>query len=68
MKAILEKQTAILEHVEKNLSQDKLIQLSQLAEEHKLDNYTVKKDDKIISNLDKLYKEVKDLNKGLTLL
>lgn len=66
MKAILEKQTAILEHVEKNLSQDKLIQLSQLAEEHKLDSDTVKKDDKIISNLDKLYKEVKDLNKGLT--
>lgn len=66
MKAILEKQTAILEHVEKNLSQDKLIQLSQVAEQAKLDRDLNKKDDAMISNLEKLFKEVKDLNKGLS--
>ena len=37
MKEVLDKQTAILERVEKNLSQDKLIQLSQVALQHKTD-------------------------------
>jgi hypothetical protein len=66
MKAILEKQTAILESVEKNLTQDKLIQLSQVTEQAKLDRDLNKNNDTMNSNLEKLYKEVKDLNKGLS--
>jgi len=66
MKAILEKQTAILESVEKNLTQDKLIQLSQVAEQAKLDRDLNKQDNMMNSNMEKIYKEMKDLNKGLT--
>ena len=66
MKAILEKQTAILESVEKNLTQDKLIQLSQVAEQAKLDRDLNKQDNKMNSNMEKIYKEIKDLNKGLS--
>jgi len=65
MKAILEKQTAILENVEKSMTQDKLIQLSQVAEQAKLDRDLNKKDDMMISNMEKVYKEIKELNKGL---
>ena len=54
MKAILEKQTAILESVEKNITQDKLIHLSQVTEQAKLDRDLNKNNDTMNSNLEKL--------------